>query len=67
MPDASSLEDVKATIVKLSSGERSALLGWMLQAERATWDAEIERDFSPGGAAEKWLQDVDSAIERGEF
>ncbi len=67
MADKSSLGELKATIDKHSPDERAALHERMAQADRATWDAEIERDFSPGGAAEKWLQDVDGAIDRGDF
>ena len=67
MAEAYSLEDVKATIDKLSSGDRSALFNWMVQADREAWDVQIERDFSPGGPAEKWLLDADGAIDRGEF
>jgi hypothetical protein len=65
MAEAYSLEDVKATIDKLSSGDRSALFDWMVRADREAWDVQIERDFSPGGPAEKWVVDVNGAIDRG--
>ena len=65
MAEAYSLEDVKATIDKLSSGDRSALFDSMVQADREAWDVQIERDFSPGGPAEKWVVDVNGAIDRG--
>ncbi len=67
MADISSLDDVKATIDKLPPGDRAALLEWMAQSDREAWDAQIERDFFPGGAAEKWLKDVDGAIDSGKF
>ena len=65
MAEAYSLEDVKATIDKLSSGDRSALFDSMVQADREAWDVQIERDFSLGGPAEKWLLDVNGAIDQG--
>jgi hypothetical protein len=36
--------------VELRAEERTAPAAWIVDWDRARWDEEIERDFSPGGA-----------------
>jgi hypothetical protein len=63
----STLQEIQAAITELSSGEREALLSWLLEADRKVWDEEISRDFSEGGAGMKLLGDVDEQIRCGNF
>jgi hypothetical protein len=63
----STLQEIQTAITALSSGEREALLSWLLDADRKVWDEEISRDFSEGGAGMKLLADVDEQIRRGNF
>jgi hypothetical protein len=57
------LEGIKEAITQLSEDERSELERWLA----ATWDSEIEADFSPGGAGMSLLEEVDSQIDAGNF
>jgi len=55
------LEAIKEAIVQLPEEERLALESWLARA----WDAQIEQDFSPGGAGMTLLEEVDAQIEAG--
>jgi hypothetical protein len=57
------LEAIKEAIVQLPEEERLALESWLADA----WAAQIERDFSPGGAGMALLEEVDAQIEAGNF
>ncbi|MBZ5625910.1 MAG: hypothetical protein LAQ69_45555 [Acidobacteriia bacterium] len=57
------LEAIKEAIVQLPEEERLALESWLAKA----WDAQIENDFSPGGAGMALLEEVDAQIEAGNF
>ena len=63
----STLPEIQAAISGLSSGEREALLTWLLEADRKVWDEEISRDFSEGGAGMQLLADIDEQIRLGKF
>jgi hypothetical protein len=62
-----SLAEIKSAVAELSNQERAELTAWLLSLDREAWDREIEADFSPGGAGMKLLDNVDAAIDRGEF
>ena len=53
------LEAIKNAIVHLPEEERLALESWLAEA----WDAQIEKDFSSGGAGMTLLDEVDAQIE----
>jgi len=61
------LADLKSVITELSDQERAELAAWLLSLDREAWDRQIEADFSPGGAGMNLLDEVDSAIERGDY
>lgn len=61
------LAELKNAITELSDQERAELAAWLLSLDREAWDRQIETDFSPGGAGVKLLEEVDSAIARGDF
>ena len=61
------LREIQAAIAELAPDDREALLAWLLEADRKSWDQEIARDFSEGGAGMKLLADIDEQIRRGHF
>lgn len=63
----SDLREIQTAIAGLSPDDREALLAWLLEADRKTWDEQICRDFSEGGAGMKLLSDIDEQIRYGDF
>ena len=61
------LEAVKKAIEHLPKEEQSTLLRWLEEREQAAWDAEIEKDFSPGGRGMPLLEKVKADIRAGKF
>ncbi len=61
------VETIKAAIETLSEPERRALADWLQELEDRAWDAEMERDFSPGGRAQALAEKIDQEIEEGKF
>ena len=61
------LSAIKDAIQALSDGEKTALIDWLASVDRQLWDAQIEQDFSPGGAGMDLLKVVDAEIESGNF
>lgn len=59
------LEAIKEAIQRLPEQERRALAGWIEEMEEAAWDAEIERDFAPGGRGEAVEQRIRREIAEG--
>jgi hypothetical protein len=45
-----SITEIQLVIQELPAEEQAALAVWIVDRDRARWDEEIERDFSPGGA-----------------
>ena len=62
-----SLLEVQQTIERLSEEEQATLMAWLEQRDRALWDRQITRDFSPGGAGMTLLEQVDAEIDKGNF
>jgi hypothetical protein len=61
------LNAIKSVIEELPEKEKRALVDWLLALDREKWDEEIAEDFSAGGRGMKMLDEVDAAIDRGEF
>ncbi len=61
------LNAIKSAIEELPEEEKRALVDWLLSLDREKWNEEISEDFSPGGRGMKMLDEVDAAIERGDF
>jgi hypothetical protein len=61
------LAAIKSAIENLAEKEKSALLDWLLRADRVNWDKQMSKDFSSGGPGMKVLDEVDAAIDRGDF
>ena len=56
------LEGIKEAIEHLPEREQLALESWL--AER--WDAQLAKDFSPGGAGMALLEEADAEIASGQ-
>ena len=63
----SSVNEIRMAIEGLSAGDRQALLGWLLDADRQIWDRQIVEDFAPKGPGARCLADVDQQIRTGNF
>ena len=61
------LATIKSAIEGLPEEEKAALMDWLLSRDREDWDKQITEDFSPGGRGAKLLDEVDTAISRGDF
>ena len=61
------VKTIKAAIEHLSKPERRALADWLQELEERAWDAEMKRDFSPGGRAQALVEKIDREIEEGNF
>jgi hypothetical protein len=61
------LTAIKPAIEELPEEEKRALVDWLLALDREKWDTEISEDFSPSGRGMKILNQVDAAIDRGDF
>jgi len=58
--------EIQRAIEDLAEDEQTKLATWMADRDRALWDAEIERDFSAGGAGSALLENVRQQVSRGE-
>jgi hypothetical protein len=61
------LATIKSAIEGLAEEEKTALIDWLLSRDREDWDKQITEDFSPGGRGSKLLDEIDAAINRGDF
>jgi len=56
---------IQQAIEELPAEEQTALAAWVVDRDRARWDEEIERDFSPGGAGMALLDKVKKQVSEG--
>ena len=61
------VEAIKAAIGELTEPERRELADWFDELEEEAWDAEMARDFSPGGRGQRVVERVSQEIDRREF
>jgi hypothetical protein len=61
------VEEIKAAIEQLSEPERSKLADWFDKLEEQAWDAEMERDFSPGGRGSPLVEKINQEVDKAEF
>ncbi len=61
------LAAIKSAIQGLAEEEKTALITWLLSLDRENWDKQISEDFSPGARGMKLFEEVDAAIDRGDF
>jgi hypothetical protein len=61
------VQAIKAAIEQLSEPERRELSEWFAQLEEQVWDAEMERDFTPGGRGHHLVERINREIDEGKF
>jgi hypothetical protein len=61
------LAEIQRAIETLPQDQRAALAAWFAKHDRAEWDAEIERDFSPGGAGVILIEEMKADARAGKF
>jgi hypothetical protein len=61
------LEALKEQIEHLPEQQQHDLLRWLDERDRTQWDAEMERDFAPDGAAAFLLEEAMADFEAGRF
>jgi hypothetical protein len=60
------LAEIQSAIESLPADQQQTLLNWLADRDAAQWDAEIEQDFSPGGAGAELLDRVKAQVRSGE-
>jgi hypothetical protein len=61
------LADIQRAIETLPKDQQAALAAWLSARNQGEWDAEIERDFSPGGAGIALLEEMKADARAGKF
>ena len=59
--------EIQRAIETLPKDQQTALAAWLSARDQAEWDAEIERDFSPGGAGTILLEEMKADARTGKF
>jgi hypothetical protein len=59
------LEAIKKAIKHLPDEDRRRLAGWFEEMEEAAWDADLKRDFAPGGKGERLAKEIRREIAEG--
>jgi hypothetical protein len=52
---------------KLPKDQHAALAAWMAEREQTEWEAEIERDFAPGGPGLTLIDEMKAEARAGKF
>lgn len=60
------IAEIQHAIETLSTEQQTALLDWLADRDHREWDAQIERDFSPGGSGMDLLDRVRAQVRGGE-
>ena len=61
------LAEIQHAIEELPQEQQAVLAAWLAERDQAEWDAEIERDFSPGGAGMALLEEMKADARAGQF
>jgi hypothetical protein len=61
------LTAIQHAIEELPKEEQATLAAWIAERDQAEWDAEIERDFAPGGAGAALLEQMKADVRAGRF
>jgi hypothetical protein len=62
---AVTLPEIQHAIEALPKEEQAQLAAWVADRDATAWGAEIERDFSPGGAGMTLLEEVRQQVREG--
>ncbi len=61
------LAEIQHAIEELPTDQQAALAAWLAERDQAEWDAEMERDFAPGGAGVGLLEEMKADARAGHF
>jgi hypothetical protein len=61
------LAAIQHAIEELPREQQVALAAWLAERDQEAWDAEIEGDFSAGGAAITLLEEMKADARAGKF
>jgi hypothetical protein len=59
------LAEIQYAIEALPKDQQAALAAWLFERDQAEWDAEIERDFSSGGAGVALIEEMKADARAG--
>jgi hypothetical protein len=59
------LAEIQDAIEGLPKEQQAALTAWFAERDHVEWDAEIERDFSPGGGGIALLEEMKAEARAG--
>ena len=59
------LPEIQKAIESLPQDEQTKLATWVAERDMAAWDAELDRDFSAGGAGDEILGNVRLQVRAG--
>ncbi len=61
------LAEIQQAIEQLPKDEQATLAAWVAERDQTEWEAEIARDFSPGGAGMALLDEMRADLRAGKF
>jgi hypothetical protein len=61
------LAEIQQAIEQLPKDQQAQLAAWLAERNQAEWEAEIERDFAPGGAGMALLEEMKAEVRAGKF
>jgi hypothetical protein len=61
------LVDIQNAIEELPKDQQAALAAWLAERDQTDWEAEIERDFSPGGPGMSVIEEMKADARAGKF
>lgn len=61
------LAEIQHAIEELPKDQQAALAAWIAERDQTEWEAEIERDFSPGGAGGALIEETKADARAGKF
>jgi hypothetical protein len=61
------VETIMAAIERLSEPDRRKLTDWLDEHDERAWDAEMQRDFAPGGRGHALAEKVGQEIQGDKF
>ena len=59
------MDSIKDAIELLPPEDQAILASWLSERDWTAWDAQIERDFSPGGRGIPLLAELEEEIAEG--
>lgn len=61
------LAEIQNAIQELPKEQQATLAAWLAERDQSEWDADIERDFAPGGAGIALLDEMKADARAGKF